>query len=95
MKTWQWWRRSILSGLVLGTVAAADMVWSTDVPRMTKEALKARLGDPELLLFDLRRGRDWIDSDHKIEGAIRQEDKPYLAWAIQYPKDRTLVLYCA
>lgn len=95
MEEWQRWSLLAVAGMVLAVAATAGVTWSADAPRMTKEELKARLGDPELLILDLRRGGDWTDSEHKIQGAIRQEDKPYLAWAIQYPKAQTLVLYCA
>jgi hypothetical protein len=50
------------------TTARAD-----DVPRMTKEELRARLGAPELVILDLRIGRDWQASDLKIKGAVRED----------------------
>ena len=91
-------QRNVLTALVamvLALAATAGAAESADAPRMSKEELKARLGDGDVLVLDLRRGDDWTSSDHRIPGAIRQEDKPYLAWAIQYPKDQTMVLYCA
>lgn len=95
MENWRLWCLSTMMAMALAIAATAGAAWSADAPRMTKEELKARLGDPQLLILDLRRGGDWMNSEHKIQGAVRQEDKPYLAWAIQYPKDQTLVLYCA
>jgi hypothetical protein len=39
---------------------------SEEAPRMTKEQLKARLSEPDLLIIDVRYGKDWTDSDLKI-----------------------------
>ncbi len=68
---------------------------SGDAPRMTKDELKARLGSPDLLVIDVRYGKDWTDSDLKIKGAIREDPKAFDSWASKYPKDKTLVFYCA
>lgn len=75
----------------LSVVTASD----DDVPRMTKEALRAQMGNPDLVLLDVRRFVDWDDSNYKIKGAIRQDGNEYERWADLYPKDKTLVLYCA
>lgn len=70
--------------------AAAD-----EVPRMTKEQLKALLNDPDVVILDVRTSRDWKGSEKKIKGAIRENPKGFESWAHKYPKDKTLVLYCA
>jgi len=72
---------------------------SADVPRMTKDELKAMLGNPDLLILDIRPGRDYMFSDSKIKGA----DRPYgmtmgHITPSQFPskdKDKTIVFYCA
>ena len=46
---------------------------SADVPTMTKEELKALLGNPDLVIFDVRLGSDYFASDIKIKGAKRPE----------------------
>jgi hypothetical protein len=66
-----------------------------DAPRMGKDALKARLGDSSIVILDVRTDRDWISSDRKIEGARRADPKDFAQWANIYPKDKTIVLYCA
>ncbi len=68
---------------------------SVDAPRMTKEELRAVLGNPDLLIIDVRYGKDWTDSDLKIRGAIREDPEAFKSWASKYPKDKTLVFYCA
>jgi len=73
----------------------ASMAWSTEVPRMTKEELRPLLGDPSVIILDVRVGRSWTDSDRKIRGAIREDPSAEIAsWAAKYPQDKTLVLYC-
>lgn len=66
-----------------------------DAPRMTGDQLKAILGNPDLLIIDVRYGKDWTDSDSKITGAIREDPEAFDSWANKYPKDKTLVFYCA
>ena len=66
-----------------------------DAPRMTGDQLKAILGNPDLLIIDVRYGKDWTDSDLKIIGAIREDPEAFDSWANKYPKDKTLVFYCA
>jgi rhodanese-related sulfurtransferase len=68
---------------------------STDPPGMTKEELKAMLGDPNLIIVDVRYGMDWTDSDLKIMGAVREDLRAIDSWRNKYPKDKTLVFYCA
>jgi len=68
---------------------------STDAPRMTKEDLKAMFGDPDLVIIDVRYGADWTGSELKIKGAVREDPGAVDSWANKYPKDKTLVFYCA
>jgi rhodanese-related sulfurtransferase len=62
---------------------------------MTKEELKAKLGDPNFIVVDVRFGADWTGSDLKIKGAVREDPGAVESWANKYPKDKTLVFYCA
>jgi hypothetical protein len=65
------------------------------VPRMTKEELKSLLGNPDVIVLDVRIADDWKRSDLKIKGAVREDpEKDYRSWASKYPKDKTLVFYC-
>jgi hypothetical protein len=66
------------------------------VPRMTKEELKPLLGNPDVIILDVRIADDWKKSDLKIKGAVREDpEKDYRSWASKYPKDKTLVFYCS
>ena len=68
---------------------------STDASRMTKEELKAKLDNPDLVTIDVRLGKDWTGSDLKIKGAVREDPEAIDSWVNKYPKDKTLVFYCA
>lgn len=79
--------------LTIGVMTA--LATSADAPRMTKEELKALLGQPDLIIIDVRTGSDWTASDLKIKGAVREDPENIESWANKYAKDKTLVLYCA
>jgi hypothetical protein len=79
-----------LLGLLALSCAAAK-----DVPRMTKDELKSMLGSKDLVLIDVRVGKDWDEPKLKIKGAVREEPKDFDSWYGKYPKDKTLVLYCS
>jgi rhodanese-related sulfurtransferase len=65
------------------------------VSRITKEELKARLNDPNVVIVDVRLGKDWKASESKITGAIRVEPENVASLADKYPPDKMLVFYCA
>ena len=66
-----------------------------EVPRMSKEELRAMLGNPDLVIIDVRSGKDWEASQSKIKGAVREEPRQAKSWADKYDKNKTYVLYCA
>ena len=81
----------VLSLILMGVWTAL----AADVPRMSKEALKERLADPDVIILDVRTGSDWKASEFKIKGAVRESSNNVDSWATKYAKDKTLVLYCA
>jgi len=66
-----------------------------DVKRMSIEELKGMLGNPDLVSVDVRRDGDWKSSNVKIKGAVREDPGKADTWMAKYPKDKTLVFYCA
>jgi hypothetical protein len=68
---------------------------SADAPRMSKEELKSRLGDKDIVVIDVRTGHDWEHSDSRIRGAVREDPGDAASWAGKYTKEKTIVLYCA
>ena len=77
-------------GILLITAAAVP----NDVPRMTKEELKGHIGDPNVIILDVRTEKDWKASDIRIKGAIREDPTKVDTWLGKYVKDKTFVLYC-
>ncbi len=77
--------------LFIGTLPAL----AADVPLITKDELKAKIGTAEVTILDVRSGRDWSSSEFKIKGAIRASGKDFDKWSKDYSKNQTLVLYCA
>jgi len=75
-----------------------------DVPRMAKEDLKVMLGNPVLLVLDVRLNREYMFSDSKIKGADRPSG---IAMGPGYTmghvppselpndKDKVIVFYCS
>ena len=83
---------------VIGVAAlcmVAQLAFAAEVPRMTKEELKPKLDNPDVVIVDVRVGKDWKGSEFKIKGAVRGNPAELSSWAEKYPKDKTLVLYCA
>jgi hypothetical protein len=82
--------------LFLGFAIGPIMPWAGDVPRMTKEELKSMLGNPEVIVVDVRAGTDWNGSKEKIQGAVREDpNKNAKSWAGKYSQDKIIILYCA
>jgi len=79
-----------LSWLVPGPAIAAD----DDAPRITKEELKAKLGDPAVTVIDVRYKANWKKSGQRIAGAVREDPNEISSWVGKYKKDQMLVFYC-
>ena len=80
----------LVSFLLMGKALAAD-----DIPRMTKDELKAILNVEDVTILDVRLGKDWKSSEFKIKGAIRTDPKQIDKWSKDLRKENRLVLYCA
>ena len=79
---------------LVGLLLQASVAQSA-VAKMTKEELRAKLGSPDVVIVDVRLGKDWKASEEKIKGAVRVDAAEIGNLATKYPKDTTLVLYCA
>ena len=78
----------------IALVFCAGSAFADQAPRMDKDELKAMLGREDLVVLDVRQGRDWSTSEYKIKDAVRMENGD-LGVVENYPKDNTFVLYCA
>jgi len=80
-------------GVLVALIACTNM--RGEVPRMSKDELKAKLGSPDVVLLDVRAKNDWEGSSEKITGALRMDPQTVDAWAGTLPKGKGIVLYCA
>ena len=87
--------RTLMVVLALFFCLATTQAFGQDVQRMTKEQLRGKLGQDNVVAVDVRTGRDWKSSEFKIKGAARADSSDIVKWASSYDKDTTLVLYCA
>ena len=83
----------ILPFLIL--LAGISMSAAEDVPMITKEELKAQLDSSDVMILDVRIGKDLKSAEFKIKGAILANPNEFDKWATIFPKDKTLILYCA
>ncbi len=84
----------VSSFIMLGMMSR--MALAAEVPRIRTEELKSMLGNPEVIIIDVRTGGDWDKSKEKIKGAVREDpNKNAKSWAEKYSQDKTIVLYCA
>jgi hypothetical protein len=87
------WAMVIMVSLMLAFSWACSS--AAEAPRVDKETVKGWLGNPQVIIVDVRAGNDWQDSKTKIKGAVRQDPKAVQTWAASLPKDKKIVLYCA
>jgi hypothetical protein len=82
-------------GVLIVLLACTNIQSSSDVPRISKDELKAKLGSPVIVLIDVRTKSDWDRSSEKITGAVRMEPDSVEVWAGTLPKDKEIVFYCS
>lgn len=87
---------AIVAVLALWSVLfAALMGCGADVARVDKDTVKGWLDDPGVIIIDVRAPDDWLASDKKIKGAIRQNPEKVDSWVKGLSKEKRIVLYCA
>lgn len=85
----------LASAVFLLPVGLAISASPDDVPRMAKEQLKPLLGNPEIVVLDVRAAPEYNDSKEKIKGAVRAAPRNVKVITGRYAKNKTLVLYCS
>jgi rhodanese-related sulfurtransferase len=91
-------QRRLMGPVMIGIVLSwmlVSIAQTEEIPRMTKEELRGMLGNPEVIIVDVRANADWSGSKLKIKGAVRQDPRKVTSWMDKYPKDKTIVFYCA
>jgi len=84
----------IALSLSIGCVSATTAT-SKDVPLVTKSDLKSIMGNPDVIILDVRPEQQWKASELKIRGAVHENPTKVESWAKNYSKDKTLIFYCA
>ncbi len=88
--------KSLVSTLAVVLIVLAYGIASAEEEHaMTKEQLRPLLGKSDVIIIDVRTNYDWDNSKVKIPGAKREEGMKFTSWMNKYPKDKTLVIYCA
>jgi len=64
-----------------------------EVPRIEKEELKSLLGNPDVIILDVRPHEQWLLSDKKITGSLHADHEAVSSWASKYSKDKHLIIY--
>ena len=82
-------------GLIASFLLTISPVTAAEVGLMSIDELKQSLNDENLVILDVRTGRDWSSSEFKITGAVRAAPPDFDQWVSTLDKDKTLVLYCA
>lgn len=82
----------LMLAVILAPMGTAIAV---DVKIMEVDTLKRLLDDPDLVVLDVRTGRDWSSSELKIKGAQRAEPREIDNWSAGLDGNKTVVLYCA
>ena len=85
----------LIAFLGLIVLGAAETPTEHKALKMTKEQLKPLLGSPDLVVIDIRLVEQWKFSNRKIPGAVHENPTVPSNWMDKYPKDKTIVLYCA
>jgi len=81
----------LLNQLIVPVVFSADDV----VPRITVQELKAEIDRGEdVVIIDIRAGREYEDSKIKIKGAIRISIVQLENRINELPRDKEIITYC-
>jgi rhodanese-related sulfurtransferase len=86
--------RKLIVFLLTITFLISGQVFSASVAKMDKNELKSLLGSDNLVVLDVRVGRDWNSSEFKIKDAVRMAPSD-IEQVNKYQKNTKLVLYCA
>ena len=80
--------------ILFGWLVSAPVL-AEPVSMMSTAELKDRLGDSDTLILDVRFGNDWTGAQEKIPGALRADPRKYQEWVGIFPRNNTIVVYCA
>ena len=89
-------RHFVLAVTLLSLALAwASSVGAEDIPKITKEELKAMMDNPKVVIVDVRTNPEWNTGKVKIKGAVREDPTKVQSWIEKYSSDKTFVFYCS
>jgi rhodanese-related sulfurtransferase len=80
---------------MMGDIAAGGADDLNAVPIISVHQVRQMLGQPEVVIIDVRKNLSWWQSTTKISTAVREDPSEVDEWAGKYSKDQTLIFYCA
>lgn len=92
MRIFSW---SVKIAVLVLLVSCASINTGSEVPRISKEEVKAKLGSPNVILLDVRTGNAWDNSGEKIVGSLRMNPKEVDTWSETLVKGKEIILYCS
>jgi rhodanese-related sulfurtransferase len=88
-----------LAGLMLLALLLAPWATAPATPAAVKfiapATLKGMLGNPQVMVIDVRTPGTQAANARMIKGAVRRDPGQVPIWAQTLPRNKTLVLYCA
>ncbi|MGA1843857.1 MAG: rhodanese-related (seleno)protein [bacterium] len=89
-------RCRVISFLLLMLAVSACTTLAADAEsRITKEELRVLIEYTDPTILDVRTETDWKKSGFMIKGALREAAEKVNSWLQKYPKEDTIILYCA
>jgi hypothetical protein len=86
--------------LSLGALMALSLIGLSEkahsieeITRMTKEDLRAKMSDRNIVIIDVRTEEQWRHSNLVIPGAVHENPEDVESWMDKYPRSKTLVFY--
>ena len=90
----KWLLGLMLASLLLGPLGSA-LAAPPEAQVIDLETLKGMLGDPQVMVIDVRIPSSYAESDKKIKGAVREDPGKVSTWGKTLPRDKKIVLYCS
>lgn len=83
----------LLLVLFLGHVPWLNAGDTDDVPRISADQARQLLGQPDTVVIDVRKSRNWWRSGKMISTAVREDPSKVDQWAPKYSRNQSLVFY--
>ncbi len=87
--------KKLFIGLIFAVLMISGAASGDEVKLLDKDELKAMLGNPDLVVLDVRADKDWSSSEFKIKDAVRLTGDTMDVVLKEILKEKTLVFYCA